>query len=205
MVNTKQTIAVILFIVFSLNSTVGLYLILRTGEFFADTLSDVPTVDPTQMNNLLSQHSVIYDDAVEELEIIQTLEFRDIVEIDKIPSHVKNVFIAIEDERFKTHMGVDYKRILGALLINLEKRAPVQGASTITQQLVKNLYLSVNPSIALVASIKTKKNQDIKMIYKQAEDRMYNNNNENFPCINFNNATNMMSVPWQLFKAMVHF
>jgi len=61
--------------------------------------------------------------------------------IDEIPEKLQNAFIAIEDKRFREHMGVDLRRIVGAVINNLTGRR-LQGASTITQQLVKTLYLS---------------------------------------------------------------
>ncbi|MEW9123468.1 MAG: PBP1A family penicillin-binding protein [Thermotaleaceae bacterium] len=109
--------------------------------FVKDVIKDVPDIDPKEINSLLSEHSIIYDAKGQELEMIQTIEFREIIEISKIPDQVKNAFIAIEDERFRTHKGIDIKRIIGALLINIKQKSPVQGASTITQQLIKNLYL----------------------------------------------------------------
>lgn len=62
-------------------------------------------------------------------------------EIGKIPKLLSDAFVAVEDKRFYTHHGIDYKRILGAL-VNNAKGNRTQGASTITQQLVKNVYLS---------------------------------------------------------------
>ena len=54
---------------------------------------------------------------------------------------MKNAVIAIEDQRFRTHNGVDIKRIVGALVTNL-LNDNVQGGSTITQQLVKLTMLT---------------------------------------------------------------
>ncbi len=59
-----------------------------------------------------------------------------------IPSHVKNAFISVEDKRFYSHNGLDVKRILGAMLVNVKKGSFSQGASTISQQLIKNTHLS---------------------------------------------------------------
>jgi penicillin-binding protein 1A len=70
-------------------------------------------------------------------------ENREIVGLKDIPLHLQNAFIAIEDHRFKDHFGVDIRRIMGSLLHNVKVGdATAQGASTITQQLVKNLYLT---------------------------------------------------------------
>ena len=57
---------------------------------------------------------------------------------DKIPAQLKQAFIAIEDRRFYTHHGVDYYGILRAVAIGLKTKDFSQGASTITQQYIKN-------------------------------------------------------------------
>ena len=68
-----------------------------------------------------------------------SIENRVEVSIDKIPSHVVNALVATEDKNFYSHWGVDLQRFAKAMIKNilLFKR---EGASTITQQLVKNLY-----------------------------------------------------------------
>jgi penicillin-binding protein 1A len=64
-----------------------------------------------------------------------------------LPRHVVNAFIAAEDRHFREHTGVDYPAILRALLANARAGHTVQGGSTITQQLVKNLLLNQNQTI----------------------------------------------------------
>jgi penicillin-binding protein 1A len=64
------------------------------------------------------------------------------VSVDKLPAHVLQAFLAVEDARFFEHGGVDLKSIGRAVVENLTAGQTVQGASTITQQLVKNVYLS---------------------------------------------------------------
>ncbi|MDE6200915.1 MAG: penicillin-binding protein [Clostridiales bacterium] len=64
------------------------------------------------------------------------------VDIDSLPEHTLNAFIAIEDKRYYTHHGVDYKRMASALVSNIKSGGFNQGASTITQQLIKNTHLS---------------------------------------------------------------
>lgn len=59
-------------------------------------------------------------------------------DIDKIPKVVQNAFIAIEDERFWTHNGIDMKGIVRAAVNGIKNRDFNQGASTLTQQLLKN-------------------------------------------------------------------
>ena len=73
---------------------------------------------------------------------------RKLIPYEEIPSHVKNAFLAIEDKRFFQHKGVDFTRIIAALIQNIKEGEIVQGASTITQQVTKNLILSPEKSIS---------------------------------------------------------
>ncbi|MBD1379708.1 transglycosylase domain-containing protein [Metabacillus arenae] len=63
------------------------------------------------------------------------------VDLHDISPHVLNATIAIEDKSFYEHHGFDYKRIVGAAIADLKAMAKVQGASTITQQYARNLFL----------------------------------------------------------------
>jgi penicillin-binding protein 1A len=67
---------------------------------------------------------------------------RRLVQIEEVPEHVINAFVASEDARFYEHGGVDLTAILRAAWVNLRHGRIEQGASTITQQLVKNVVLS---------------------------------------------------------------
>lgn len=62
--------------------------------------------------------------------------------LSSISPHLKNAVLVTEDAAFFQHEGIDYDEIREAMKINLEKGEIVRGASTITQQLAKNLYLS---------------------------------------------------------------
>ncbi len=64
------------------------------------------------------------------------------VPIDQMPQHLINAILAVEDQRFYNHQGIDIARIAGAALANIRSGRVTQGASTVTQQLVKNLHLS---------------------------------------------------------------
>jgi penicillin-binding protein 1A len=68
-------------------------------------------------------------------------ERRNIIAIEEIPSYLKNAVVAIEDERFYEHGGVDYWGVLRATLANLKGRL-AQGASTITMQVARNFFLT---------------------------------------------------------------
>ena len=64
------------------------------------------------------------------------------VELASLPAYVPQAFIAIEDRRFYQHMGVDVGGLLRATFSNVRAGRVVQGGSTITQQLAKNLFLT---------------------------------------------------------------
>ena len=63
---------------------------------------------------------------------------RDYVSIITLPDHIKYAFVAMEDERFYEHSGIDMRGIMRALVSNLKEGGLDYGASTITQQLLKN-------------------------------------------------------------------
>ena len=112
------------------------------GVMVFSILRDAPEIDPTQINSSLEHTSFIYDKDGNLLEKIESAEFRTFVPINEIPDNVKNAFIAIEDERFYDHHGVDPRGIISSFMDNIKAGSTVRGASTITQQLVKNVYLT---------------------------------------------------------------
>ncbi len=69
-------------------------------------------------------------------------EQRDLVSVDDVPKHLVEAVLAVEDQRFHSHHGVDLQRIAGAFLANLQAGSIRQGGSTLTQQLVKNFFLT---------------------------------------------------------------
>jgi penicillin-binding protein 1A len=64
------------------------------------------------------------------------------IPITEMPRHLKLAFVAIEDVRFYGHFGVDLRGIARALYKNVLRKGKTEGASTITQQLARNLYLT---------------------------------------------------------------
>lgn len=68
-------------------------------------------------------------------------------ELENIPKNLQNAFIATEDKRFYSHKGLDYYRILGAIVHDIKTHSLEQGASTITCQLVKNTHLTNEKTI----------------------------------------------------------
>jgi len=69
------------------------------------------------------------------------------VDIEDINDNIKNAIVSIEDKKFYKHEGFDYIRIAGALLNNMRSGYIVEGASTISQQYVKNMYLTFDKTL----------------------------------------------------------
>ncbi|CAN5573261.1 PBP1A family penicillin-binding protein [soil metagenome] len=67
-------------------------------------------------------------------------ERRIVVPLEQIPAHVSGAFLAVEDKRFFRHGGVDYRRVVGAMLRNARAQRYQEGFSTITMQLARNLF-----------------------------------------------------------------
>lgn len=91
--------------------------------------------------------SIIYDDNGVEIDKLHGEENREYVTLDQIPEDLQHAVVAIEDERFYEHNGIDIKGIFRALVIDIKERNFSQGASTITQQLIKNEMLTSDKKI----------------------------------------------------------
>ncbi len=97
--------------------------------------------DPNKIAEM-QQTLLIYDKNGAETAALYNKQNRVYIPVEEIPEHVKNAFIAIEDARFYEHDGVDIGRIIGSLIEDLKSGSLKQGASTISQQLVKNTSLT---------------------------------------------------------------
>ena len=69
-------------------------------------------------------------------------EKRELVPLSQISENIKKAVIAVEDSRFYQHNGVDIKGIIRAILVDFKLKSPSQGASTITQQLIRSSFLT---------------------------------------------------------------
>ena len=70
------------------------------------------------------------------------------VRLEQLPKYLPNAVIAIEDRRFRSHFGIDVIGLARALVTNLVRGGVVQGGSTLTQQLAKNLFLTHERTIS---------------------------------------------------------
>ncbi len=69
-------------------------------------------------------------------------EKRTIVSLKDIPEYLKQAVLVAEDENFYSHKGVDLKAIIRAVLVDLKLKKPIQGGSTISQQLIRSAFLT---------------------------------------------------------------
>ena len=104
-------------------------------------------LDPDKLTNI-RQTTLIYDGNGEVVGSLYGSENRLVTTLDKIPLHVQQAFIAAEDLRFYEHNGIDPVRILGALWQNIKSGGFSQGASTITQQLIKLTHLTSEKTLS---------------------------------------------------------
>lgn len=91
--------------------------------------------------NINTSKSITYYDKYGN-DLFQEREKNDYVELKNISDYVKNSIVSIEDKNFYNHKGFDYLRIAKAMLVNFKSKKLKEGASTISQQYIKNLYLT---------------------------------------------------------------
>jgi penicillin-binding protein 1A len=97
-------------------------------------------------------NTVLYAADGSKLGTVASPQVRSLVSIDRVPKSVQLATVAIEDRRFYQHDGLDYEGILRAAVKDLEAGEAVEGGSTITQQLVRNLCIR-NPQRTLERKI----------------------------------------------------
>ncbi|MBT3226951.1 MAG: PBP1A family penicillin-binding protein [Deltaproteobacteria bacterium] len=116
-------------------------------SFRSSVIREFENVQSFQSNN-----SIFFDIDKQPFHIIQGKEDRKYVELNSISRNLQTAVVAVEDARFFQHFGFDPIRIVSAAFRLLKKNSSLQGASTITQQLVKLTLLS--PEITIKRKIK---------------------------------------------------
>ncbi|MDU1844397.1 MAG: PBP1A family penicillin-binding protein [Niallia nealsonii] len=119
--------------------TIGIIGIIAGGVTFAIMVKDAPELNPETLKDPIS--STIYDKNNKEIAKVGAVN-RDYVNYEDIPDLVKDAFIATEDSRFFKHHGIDPIRLGGAVIANFRNGFGSEGASTITQQVVKNFFFN---------------------------------------------------------------
>lgn len=131
----------LILIVFLILMSVGVVFAGLSGGAILEVMKTAPEIDANIIKYEMSQNSTIVDEDGNEVDSIATKEYREIVDYDKIPAHLKQAFVAVEDERFYKHPGLDPQSIIGSAIENFKAGGIVRGGSTITQQLARNTYL----------------------------------------------------------------
>ena len=103
--------------------------------------AELPDIEELIENYAPSMPTTVYDRNNNVIDVLFT-ESRDVVKLKDVPDIATNAFFAIEDKRFYEHHGIHPKRVLGAVVANYKAGKTVQGASSITQQLAKNAFLT---------------------------------------------------------------
>ena len=88
-----------------------------------------------------------YDENGQIIDFVSDYSNKNPIKLNELNNYTVNAFIAVEDKRFYSHKGIDYKRILKALYNNVKSLSFKEGASTISQQLIKNTHLSSEKTI----------------------------------------------------------
>ncbi|MBD3270772.1 hypothetical protein GF376_04555 [Candidatus Peregrinibacteria bacterium] len=132
-------ISILILVILVLIAGVAAYIWFMYGQ-------DLPDVQELKTKTF-AETTTIYDREGNILYKIYGEENRKYVPLNEINQNVIDATIAIEDENFYYHFGFDPVAIMRAQLRNLEEEDIVQGASTITQQLAKNLYLTPEKTI----------------------------------------------------------
>jgi 1A family penicillin-binding protein len=107
----------------------------------------LPGLDALQTLGDMSQATTLYD-AYDRPVFTIFKEYRVEVPLSKVSPHLRRAILAIEDQRFAEHGGVDLFRIAGAAWADLRQRRAAQGGSTITQQLARQMFLDRKKTLA---------------------------------------------------------
>lgn len=111
---------------------------------FIGVIKSAPDVSELELKPTTDYTSFIYDENGQEMDRLSGGENRIYATLDQIPLHLQQAVVAIEDERFYEHNGIDIKGILRAVVKNFSTGELTEGASTITQQLIKNNILTTD-------------------------------------------------------------
>ncbi len=114
--------------------------------WFYHLSSELPPISQLEEYELMDGTRV-YDMQGELIKIFAS-EHRQSIPLSQMSDTLVNAFIAIEDENFYDHTGVDFPSILRAFLANFRKGSIRQGASTITQQLARDMFLNLEQSLS---------------------------------------------------------
>ncbi|MCP3030728.1 PBP1A family penicillin-binding protein [Halobacillus sp. A1] len=125
--------------------TIGIVLMLGIGALFAYYIAQAPALDAEKLSDPYA--SKIYDKDDNLITDVAGEERRTRVEYNDLPPQLVDSVLATEDVRFFDHIGIDPRRMGAALLSNVTNGFGSEGASTITQQVVKRSYLTSDKTL----------------------------------------------------------
>jgi penicillin-binding protein 1C len=125
----------------------GLFLVLMAVSLglgvFVYFAKDLPRPEVFAERQLILP-TEIYDRTGEVLlRTIYGEEKREIIAIENVPNHFIEAILASEDANFYKHHGIDFRAIVRAIMVDLKMKKPAQGASTISQQLIRSTFLTI--------------------------------------------------------------
>ena len=136
-----------------LNCFIIYFLIFVVSLIYMFFLSkDLPSLDELQKFNPQQVSKIISADGV----VVKKLytHKRDMVNISHIPVHLRNALFSMEDRDFYSHSGISIKGTIRAIIVDVLTLSTRQGASTITQQLARNMYNSIGFKKTITRKIK---------------------------------------------------
>jgi penicillin-binding protein 1A len=114
--------------------------VMTFGLYVISVAAEAPPLDELEPVSQ-GENSIVYAADGSRLGYIQSDEARTAIDIERIPDDLQEATVAIEDERFYEHHGVDLEGVARAAVENIEAGEIKQGGSTLTMQLVRNLYI----------------------------------------------------------------
>ncbi|MFW5650924.1 MAG: transglycosylase domain-containing protein [Acetivibrio ethanolgignens] len=133
-------------------------------------IDNAPSIDSIDVAPSGFATTLYYSNGKESQKLIGSGANRVYVTLDQIPDYVENAFIAIEDARFRIHNGIDVKGIFRAFFNGLSKGEFDEGASTLTQQLLKNQIFNGGSEPTFIAKLERKIQEQYLAI--QLEDKL---------------------------------
>ena len=137
-------IIVVFIVIFLLTTIISMLslsgILLAATSIVASFVKDLPNIEEfTPSESALTSRIFAADGTI--IATFHGEENRELVTLEQIPKNLTSAVLGIEDERFYQHIGFDPEGIIRAFLINLKSGTVEEGASTITQQVIRNLYI----------------------------------------------------------------
>ncbi|MHB8172703.1 MAG: transglycosylase domain-containing protein [Thermincolia bacterium] len=159
-------------------ATISVLTVLGTMVGVSLALVDEYADDWNQADLNTDINTTIYDAHGRVLTVLHAEKNREPVPFNQIPDHLKKAFLAVEDLRFYDHRGFDIKAIARAAWVNYQEGAKAEGASTITQQLVRDSFLSQEKTVQrkmkeLIIAVELEKRFPKNDIFEHYLNRIY--------------------------------